>query len=248
MVYTSLTDIPRNLKEAIDWLVAVKGTDAEKNVKAMGAAVYELLADKPVGFTDVTALWNVKFATKKFLQQDEIKDMWPVKELSKRYYEFMDKSPEAIAKAPAMVPKSDYENVIKTRGLTAEVIGQNLGEVVEGCEKLLQGIKVPEQYESAYGSEATWDASCAAKPEACAVVFVGIAPMLYTGLGAMWDASHLEMSKKSAGAAKVLQALGFVEPQCRAGMTVSNALRGLRGIDLHILDTLYDLSGFWAFY
>ncbi|GBE61713.1 hypothetical protein, conserved [Babesia ovata] len=234
MVFNSLTDIPRNPKEAVDWLVALKGADAEKNLAAMGKAVYDLLADKPVGFTDVTALWNVKFSTKKFLQKDEIKDMWPANELIGRYFAFMDKSPEALAKKVAS-------------GLTADSMVKNVSDVVDGCEMFLEKIKVPGQYKSAYSGEATWESSCAKNPEACAVVLVGIAPMLYVGLGSLWSASHAEMSKQSTGAGEVLKVLGFVEPQCRAD-SASSVLSGLRGVDLHILDTLYDLAGFWAFY
>ncbi|CDR95427.1 hypothetical protein BBBOND_0205850 [Babesia bigemina] len=44
MVYTSLTEVPHNLKEGIDWLVALKGTYGENNLKTIVGAIQKFLS------------------------------------------------------------------------------------------------------------------------------------------------------------------------------------------------------------
>ncbi|GBE58857.1 hypothetical protein, conserved [Babesia ovata] len=252
MVYTSLTEAPHNLKEGIDWLVALKGTDAEANVKGLGAAVYKFLANKPVGFTEVPALEEVKLISKEFLEQPELKDMWYVKDMLGKFNEPMDKD-NTLYRWFGALAESDYENIIKVRGLTADAMVKNVSDVVDGCEKFLENIKAPDQYKSAYSSDATWDASCAEDPKACAVVLVGIAPMLFTGLRSLIDVTGVAnrttpafRGEKNLG--KLLKAVGYKEPECRAGMGNSDIRGAFNGVDRYILDKIYDLSGFWAFY
>ncbi|GBE61152.1 hypothetical protein, conserved [Babesia ovata] len=127
MVYTSLTEAPRNLRESIDWLMALRGADAEANLKALGAAVHHLLADKPVGFTDVPALENVKLITKEFLEQEELRDNPFVEDLLGIYTAPMNKSPEGLDSDSVAVEESDHENFIKVWGLTAKMVADNLG-------------------------------------------------------------------------------------------------------------------------
>ncbi|GBE58906.1 hypothetical protein, conserved [Babesia ovata] len=253
MVYSSLTDIPRNLKEGIDWLIALRGTDAEKNLKALGEALYKFLADKPVGKRELPALENVKLISKKFLEKPELKDMWPASELLGRFNKPMNKNFVGLAKCFNNADESDYKNVVKARRLTPKTIAEKLGKIVAGCEKLLESVKNPEQYYSSYTSEATWEASCAENPEACAVVLVGIAPMLYTGLRSLREESKvgtgvLPLSGKGKPMGKVLKAVGYKESEYRAGMTGLSIRNALKGLTLEVLDTIYDLCGFWAFY
>ncbi|GBE61090.1 hypothetical protein, conserved [Babesia ovata] len=253
MVYHSLTEAPHNLKEGIDWLVALKGTNAEGNLKALGTAVHKFLVNKPVGFTEVPALENIKLVTKKFLEQTELDDQWFVKELLKRYNKPINTKPGIMAKYFRAADECDYKNVVTAKRISAKTIAGKLGMVVGFCERFLDHIKVPNQYQSAYSSEATWDASCTKDPEACAIVFVGIAPMLYGGLGSLQSATiadslkHLPFApKKSFG--NVLKALGYVEPGCRDSLSGSDVGSALRGLCLRTLVTLCDLAGFWAFY
>ncbi|GBE59730.1 hypothetical protein, conserved [Babesia ovata] len=253
MVYNSLTEVPRNLKEGIDWLVALRGTDAEKNLAAMGAALHKFLADKPVGSTKVPALEKVKCISKEFLEQPALKYIWPAREILRKFNDPMYKEWGSL-KWFGDLQKSDYENVIKTRGTKPETISKNLGKALAGCEKFLENVKIPDQYESAYSSEATWEASCAQDPETCAVILVGIAPMLYTGLRSLREASNAQsycygsvcMTPINLG--DVVKAVGYKDPGCRAGMRDSDILKALKGMSYQMLITLYDLSGFWAFY
>ncbi|GBE61019.1 hypothetical protein, conserved [Babesia ovata] len=253
MAYTSLTDVPRNLKEGIDWLIALKGADAEKNLKAMGSAVYDLLADKPVGFTEVPALENVKRISKEFLEKPELKNQRSAKKLLKRYRAPMVKNLERFARYAGFNLESDYKNIIETRGVKPEDVVEDLFVAVYGCEKFLEKIKCPDKYESSYSSEATWESSCAQDPEACAAVLVGIAPMLYIGIRSLQDASRTAIWKGPSENAKkrlvdVLKAVGYEEPQRCAGLSGSDVLKALEAIDLHVLITIYEFAGFWAFY
>ncbi|GBE63091.1 hypothetical protein, conserved [Babesia ovata] len=254
MVYKSLTDVPHNLKEGIDWLVALRGADAEKNLAAMGAAVYKFLADKPVGKMEHQALEKIKLISKEFLEKPELKEMWPANELLRRFKGPMSKKrPGCLASCFGSTLESDYKNVVQTKGLTAETIAKKLGKVVNGCEKFLEKIKSPDEYKSSYSSEATWEASCAKDPEACAVVLVGIAPMLYTGLRCLRKASY---DATLAGVPYVrctmlgcvLKAVGYERSECCAKISGSYVFKALGNVKFQMLVTLYDLAGFWAFY
>ncbi|GBE60409.1 hypothetical protein, conserved [Babesia ovata] len=251
MVYDSLAEAPRNLKECIDWLIALKGVDPENNLLPVGAALYDLLADMPVGFTEVPALEKVKLVSKKFLEKPELKDQPLVKGLLDRFANPMSKTGSFARRGKTLI-QSEYENVIQTRDAKPETIAKNLGKVVYACEGFLRSIKVSGQYTSAYSSEATWEASCAKDPEACAVVLVGIAPMLYTGLHALRIASKAATNKflfdAKHGLGDVVKAVGYEEPGCRASMSGSDVLKALEGVDKRVLETIYDLAGFWAFY
>ncbi|GBE60221.1 hypothetical protein, conserved [Babesia ovata] len=253
MVYTSLTAIPRNLKEAIDWLVALKGKDGERNLAAMGTAVHKFLADKPVGFTELPALEKVKLISKGFLRRQMVKDPPFVKDLLGKFNGPIHKEYYKYLSFVYDIEESEYENVVQTRDVKPETIATNLGEVVHAAEKLLDDIKNPDHYESVYSSGATWAKSCAEDPEACAVVLVGIAPMLYAGLRFLRDTcvdaileDKRSMGENSLGS--VLEALGYNEQLRRPKMGSSDIRTGLSGVNKQVLDTLYDLAGFWAFY
>ncbi|CDR97437.1 hypothetical protein BBBOND_0313390 [Babesia bigemina] len=222
MVYNSLTDIPRNLKEGIDWLIALKGTDGEKNLAAMGAAVYNFLApclpervaeevvgdaakgvlNNPVGnpadSKPFLALEHIKLISMGYMWQKELRELWPANVMLKLFIKFIDKKPSELA------------NTIKDN---PETVTEKLGKIVNGCEKFVSDIKHPEQYKSAYGKNATWVKSCSQNPEDCAAVFVGIAPMLYVGLESLRDASQdakkAEPSEAGENFRKVLKAVGL---------------------------------------
>ncbi|GBE59629.1 hypothetical protein, conserved [Babesia ovata] len=254
MAYTSLTDVPHNLKEGIDWLIALRGTDAEKNLKAMGEALYKFLADKPIGKTQVPALEKIKHISKQFIANPELKEMWPANELLRRFKGPMSKKgPGCLASCFGASLESDYKNVVRTKGLTAETIAKKLRKLVNGCEKFLEKIKSPDQYKPSYTSEATWDVSCSNNPEACAVVLVGIAPMLYTGLRCLREASHDDTLPVSPFApctilGNVLKAVGYERSECCAKISGSYVFKALGNVKFQMLVTLYDLAGFWAFY
>ncbi|GBE60415.1 hypothetical protein, conserved [Babesia ovata] len=237
-VYNSLTEPPRNVKECMDWLIALKGTDPEKNLKALGNAVYKFLADKPVEFTDVPVLEEVRRISKEFMEQPELKDRWYVKDILEMINGFVNEPPGDFA---------------KTMGSNAVAVAQNIGHVVDGCKFFLQHVKTPGQYRFAYSSQATWDAKSAKEADACAAIFLGIALMLYVGIGSLqnaWLDAHFRRPpfiayKRMQG---VLKALGFVEPDFRANMSVSDVEKALGGVDKRVLIITYDLAGFWAFY
>ncbi|CDR95213.1 hypothetical protein BBBOND_0203710 [Babesia bigemina] len=254
MVYNSLTEAPHNVKEGIDWLVALKGDDAEKNLVAMGAALYDFLAEKPVGHTHVPALEKVKRVTKTFMEQEGVKNVWPFKVMLQRFIKPVNTNPSWFSRLFNAVKESDYKNVVKTRGLTANTIAGQLSKAVDGCERFLDKIKVPDQYESSYSSEATWEASCSKKPEYCAAVLVGIAPMLYTGIRSLLKTSEDEVLRSApfiCGKSRIptiLEALGFKGAGCQDDMSRKYVLKAVGNVNFRMLDTLYDLSGFWAFY
>ncbi|CDR95523.1 hypothetical protein BBBOND_0206810 [Babesia bigemina] len=234
MVYNSLTDVPRNLKEGIDWLIALRGTDPDNNLGAMGALIYDFLLDKPVGKTEVPALEKVKLVSKEFVAQPEIRNLRFAKKLLKRYEVPMDRELDSFARSAGFYIDSDYKNVVKTRGDTHEDIATDLATVVDGCEAFLNHIKIPEQYESAYSSKATWDASCTKDPEACALVLV----------------YNLEKpdDKVREHLADVIKAVGYGEPGCRSSMSGPDVLKALESVNLHVLISIRELAAFWAFY
>ncbi|GBE61243.1 hypothetical protein, conserved [Babesia ovata] len=253
MVYHSLTEAPHNLKECIDWLMALKGTDPENNFKAMGDAVYKFLADKPVGLTVLPALENIKLISKEFMEKPELKDEWCVDRVLGKFKEPMDKNPNVFSKFFGTVGESDYENVVQTQGVDPEAMAAKVAQVVDNCETFLGDIKDPDHYAPAYSSSATWDISCSSDPEACAVVLVGISPMLYTGLLSLMEASIVACFKWPPFSAdkpmgEVLKAVGYVEPECRADMKALHVLRAFKALDEEMFAALYDLAGFWAFY
>ncbi|CDR97144.1 hypothetical protein BBBOND_0310470 [Babesia bigemina] len=253
MVYTSLTEAPHNLKEAIDWLMAVKGTDGENNLKALGKAVYDVLADKPIGKAELPALEKVKPIAKKFLEHKDLKGQWFVRMLMDRYNRPLNRFTNRVVKSMIYITDSDYKDAIKGQRLTAGNIGKKIGEVVDGCGKLLDGVKNHDKYKSAYSSEATWDASCSKDPEACAVVLVGIAPVLFVGLRSLFDAVPgrifgVARPKAKGNSEKILTAVGYELPQRRSEILGAELLNALEGVSTEVLTTIYDLAGFWAFY
>ncbi|CDR95497.1 hypothetical protein BBBOND_0206550 [Babesia bigemina] len=252
MVYTSLTEVPRNLKEGIDWLLAVKGDDAEKNLKAMSTAIHFFLRSQPTGSTKLPALEKVKYASELFLRRQEFRDKPLVKELLKRFAGTKTKNPTKLAAILENVEECDYKNVVQAFGLTPKNITKKLGRFVGGAEKFLDDLKIPGQYESAYSSEATWDSSCAKDPEACAVVFVGIAPMLYAGLRSLKEEGGPAPvgeapNEEKRNVADALKAVGYGEG-CRGGLSRLDLQKTTNPVDSQALDVIFDLAGFWAFY
>ncbi|CDR94521.1 hypothetical protein BBBOND_0108190 [Babesia bigemina] len=253
MVYHSLMDVPCNLKEGIDWLIALKGNDAEKNIAAMGAAVYDFLVDKPVGKMNVPALEKVKLITKKFLATPKLMNLSFVQSMFEKFKRPMAKRPCLLAKMFRNFEHSDYENVLQTKKLGSEIVLKSVGKVADSCDRFLNHIKTTDSYTSAYSSEATWDASCAKDPEACAVVLVGIAPMLWAGLTSLWDATNPQAF--GCGTALVdnrsramLNAVGYEESEYRNTLGRVNLRNALLSMDYDTLRILYYLAGFWAFY
>ncbi|CDR95845.1 hypothetical protein BBBOND_0209980 [Babesia bigemina] len=240
--------------EGIDWLVALKGDDAEKNLAALGAALHKFLADKPVGKMVLPALEKAKIFSKDLMTHKALKDQWPANVMLERFITPMDKDPGAFAKIIGIVDESDYKNIVQARGMKPEHIAKDLGKVVDGCEKFLENIKNADKYESTYSSEATWAGSCVEDPEACAIVLVGMAPMLYVGLRALRMASLSEtQSWLHPGALEhlgnVLNALGYRGSGCRANMSGSYLYKLLQyNVNFKVLETIYRLAGFWAFY
>ncbi|GBE62163.1 hypothetical protein, conserved [Babesia ovata] len=252
MVYNSLTEAPRNLKECIDWLIALKGT-SKFNTQALGFAVHRILADTSVGLLRVPAIEKVKRVSKEFLEQKELKGRPYVKNLLSRFREPMNKTDSMGFRGIWSDHLSDYENVLKEDGVKPDDMAKNVTHVVSNCESFLKRIQNPHLYKSAYSSQATWDASCAKNPDACAAVLVGFAPMLWVGLVSLWDVINDDTAAGAApdadnSLASVLKALGYVEPECRFGMCASDVRQALRVMHKDVLETIYDLAGFWAFY
>ncbi|CDR93797.1 hypothetical protein BBBOND_0101260 [Babesia bigemina] len=253
MVYFTLTQAPRNLKEGIDWLIAVKGDDGMKNLKSLGTAVYDFLADKPVGFTEVPALEEVKRISKEFLEQPELMHQRFVQGLVTRFNKRIGKQFIKYFRFAIPINESDYANVVVTRHLLPEKIAENLSNVVTATDLFLDDIKNPDKYKSAYSSEATWDASCSTKPEDCAAILVGISPMLFSGLLSLQragTAANRKWSKARKGKRlrELLGALGYKEEVCRNSISGSDVVSALRDVKERTLEILYDLCGFWAFY
>ncbi|GBE60371.1 hypothetical protein, conserved [Babesia ovata] len=253
MIYGSLTDVPTDLKECIDWLIAAKGSDDGNGFKAMAFEVYRFLATQRVGLKRPIALERIKDVSKKFIGQEVLKKRTYADMLLKRYKTPIDREVGKFRKMLNGMKESDFENVIRAKGVTAETFAEKLGKVVDGCETFLESIKTADEYESSYHPDVTWDRSCGKNPEACAMVLVGVAPMLYVGLHSLMDASApgvlgLKKSNDDKNLEKVLFALGYVEPLCRPNLGCSDIRKALKGVNSTVLSTIYDLAGFWAFY
>ncbi|CDR95275.1 hypothetical protein BBBOND_0204330 [Babesia bigemina] len=252
MVYTSLTEAPHNLKEGIDWLMALKGTSDENNLMHMVGTIHHLFSDHSAGNNPLPSLDKIKSISKEFLEKPELRDNMLVRILLSRFY-----TPASAANTGSRHywhrQFNEYGRVVGVKGAEPEYIKDCLSNVMDGFGKLLDDIKTPDQYESSYSSEATWEASCAKNPEACAVVLVGIAPMLYAGLISLWGTTesktgefHRYAGSRSFG--EVLRALGYVQPQCRSDINGSEIFKNFKGLDDDLLHNTYDLAGFDVFY
>ncbi|CDR97767.1 hypothetical protein BBBOND_0402550 [Babesia bigemina] len=235
MVHKSLTDLPRNLKEGIDWLLAVKGDDGESNLKALGAAVYDFLAQQPLALTNVPSLENIKLISMGFMWNKELRDLWPANVMLGKFIHSADKKADELA---------------DTMGTRPEKVAANIGTIVHGVEKFLDDIKHPAQYKSAYGHKATWDRSCAKNPEDCAAIFVGIAPMLYVGLESLRDASEsasgafLSDEISTRRFRRVFKAMGYRKRRLRPNIGGPDFLKALSNVQKDVLSILDDVSGF----
>ncbi|CDR96267.1 hypothetical protein BBBOND_0301710 [Babesia bigemina] len=252
MVYTSLTEAPHNVKEGIDWLMALKGTSGESTLKAMVGAIHHIFSEHSDGNNPLPSLDKIKSISKEFLENPELRDNILVKTLLRRFY-----TPTSAANTGFRRywhrQFDEYGRVVGVKGAKPEYIEECLSNVMDGFAKLLDDIKNPDEYKSAYSSKATWEASCAKDPEACAVVLVGIAPMLYAGLRSLWGTAefkvgpfHKHTARQNLG--DVLRALGYVEPECRSGMDGSYIYETFRGLDKDLIHNTYDLAGFDVFY
>ncbi|CDR95631.1 hypothetical protein BBBOND_0207850 [Babesia bigemina] len=237
MAHNSLTDAPRNFREGIDWLLALKGRYPDESLKGMGEAVYQLFKSDNVSVEASTALQNVHDICKTFLDKEGLNEQFFVKEFLHRLARPMNKKPGALDESPEV---------------SASSVTKDLVHVVGRCEKFLKKSKLYKQYPDAYTRSATWNSSCAQNPEACAVVLVGIAPMLYTGLRSLQVASAGALEDESDSAAKermgeVLKAVGFDDSECPASNRNAPVHRALRRVDERVFTILHNLAGFWVF-
>ncbi|CDR96787.1 hypothetical protein BBBOND_0306910 [Babesia bigemina] len=252
MLYNSLTDIPRNLKEGIDWLMAVKGSCDENNWKAMVGAVHHLFSKHSARYQQLPALEKIKSVAKEFLQKPGLRDNVVAKEVLE-LFDTLDSAAKTGEKASPYKYYDENGHAIRVKGAKPEYIEQTLRKVVDGCEKFLEDIKRPETYRSAYSSEATWEASCSEKPEDCAVVLVGIAPMLYAGLQSLSDVAEQDngwfisvTTYKNPG--EVLIPLGYYSSECRADLNGAEIFRIFNSLDEDLFHKTYALAGFDTFY
>ncbi|CDR97379.1 hypothetical protein BBBOND_0312820 [Babesia bigemina] len=238
MVYNSLADNPWNLKEAIDWLVALKGTDPSTNFKAMGAALYDFLGQKPIVTRSVTTIEELKRVSYRFIGQKELKHHRSSSVMLERCNGSVEKNTGEFADAMGSKP---------------EKVADNVANVVYACEKFLYALRRHGEHTSAYSSEATWARSCSNDPEACAKIFVGIAPMLYTRLLTLTDASKATNSvwswfEERQRVVDVLAAGGYTKWDCRHDMSFFDLSKVLSSIKKETFIMLYNIAGVLAFY
>ncbi|CDR96671.1 hypothetical protein BBBOND_0305750 [Babesia bigemina] len=253
MVYSSLKGIPRDFREGVDWILALKGSHPDVTLGMLADAVHRLLVRHPVGYTEIPALEKVKSVAQKFFEQKSFKHDPFAEMLLKRYNARMPKDPMGLAKSLKFYLESDYRNVIAAHDVRPQRIAGRLRRVADACERFLNDIKSADSYRSTYTSRATWDVSCAKDPETCAAIFVGIAPMLFTGLLYLMEADeyasrverNYEVEKQLED---LLRSLGYGKPECKDRIDGPLFTVAVRDINDTILDTLYDLAGFWAFY
>ncbi|GBE61035.1 hypothetical protein, conserved [Babesia ovata] len=252
MVFHTLTRVPQNFKEGVDWLIALKGTDPKSTMRDLGVAIHRLLAFYPVGPTMLPTLEPIKRISQEFLEQPELKEQPFVKILLERFNKPLSRTPGKPIEHFTHSTEADYQNVVQTKGVTSRDVVSNVTQFVYGFEKFLETIKNPDSYNSAYSSKATWDRSCAENPKGCAVILVGIAPMLYAGVRSLLNASkgacELPAPNAEERLGEVLRALGYAEPECRTEVGVLNVHIALDDFNNHLLTVLYDLAGYWAFY
>ncbi|CDR93709.1 hypothetical protein BBBOND_0100380 [Babesia bigemina] len=251
VVYQSLVHIPRNFKEAVDWLIAVRGDDAEGNLAALGAALYDLYVHMSGRSIEWSALDKVIRVSREFLEQEKLKKRLFVNMILFLLDERLRVTPNILTTTVVSEDDTENEKYLQKKGLTADTIAEKLCCVVDACAEFLGRIKNRSHYKSAYSPQATWDASFSAHPESGAVMFVGMAPMLVasiSSLNAAVFAAKLRLPPFIAykSMQELIQALGYVEPECRAGMTASCVGRALSGFDVETITFLYQLAGFWA--
>ncbi|GBE59610.1 hypothetical protein, conserved [Babesia ovata] len=246
MQFDSLTMVPRNLKEAIDWLLATEVNEDSKIWWSMGQALTSLFERQPAGVKVLPALEVIKQVSKDFLEQKELRSLPFVKSLLQKFYQ-----PKSNTTGDG--PEIQKKHVGSARGVGPRTMARSVCRTLYVCDLFLDDIKHPDQYTSAYDSEVTWFGSCKDNPEACAVVFVGIAPMLYAGLRSLKEASKAALeegpgSKAELRLAELLKAVGYDEPECKEDLTAPDVHKALRGVDMPMLYTIYDFAGVWGFY
>ncbi|CDR97061.1 hypothetical protein BBBOND_0309640 [Babesia bigemina] len=74
----------------------------------------------------------------RFLEQDELKYPWLVKELLKRFNTRMAEDPKQFAKTLEQARKSDYKNVVRIYLRGRSHITKDPRRIVNGCENFLQ--------------------------------------------------------------------------------------------------------------
>ncbi|CDR93734.1 hypothetical protein BBBOND_0100630 [Babesia bigemina] len=228
MAYASLTEAPRNVKEGIDWLIALKGDDAGRNLTSMGLAIYNLLTHKPVGNLNKPAPEKVEEGSEEVEGQSGQESVQSLREMSTR----------ALAENLAKLSNNER--------LAVRIIALKLSHVILACQQFLDDVKDGDRYVSAYGPEATWDVSCAENPEECVSVFVDVAPMLHGGLKALRKASDgkilgIPSAEDTERVQEIMKAFGYNESEERAEMTATHVSEALRGVK-KIFGTLHDIA------
>ncbi|CDR97669.1 hypothetical protein BBBOND_0401610 [Babesia bigemina] len=252
VVYNSLMYVPRNFKEAVDWLIAVRGDDAERNLATLGAAIYDLYVHMSGRSTEWSNLDKAIRFSIDFLEQEKLKKHLYVKMILAILSYRVNITPNVLTNIIVSAYDTENQRFLHKNGLTADTIAEKLCYVVDACAEFLGRIKNRSHYNSAYSPQATWDALFSAHPETGAVIFVGIAPMLVAGLLSLRSASLAGKLKSSPLIAskrmqELIQALGYVEPQLCAGMTASYVGRALGGFTYETINFIFDLAGFWTF-
>ncbi|GBE59430.1 hypothetical protein, conserved [Babesia ovata] len=206
MVYSSLVTAPSNMKEAIDWMAAVK---ASGGAQSLAEAVAELFKVGSKGKYDLGIVEEVRHHVKLFLQKPGLKEHAASRQIIKKIIETSvkfirtphdDKRSRArlrykmrLGKKPRKKgSKADEEDEKKyevapdkppvyviSNNLTSVEIKKGVQDSVEKFDTLLKKIKKGQSYVSSYDTSAEWEKCCAPDPLICAQIFVGIAPLLY---------------------------------------------------------------------
>ncbi|CDR95703.1 hypothetical protein BBBOND_0208570 [Babesia bigemina] len=246
MPFDSLTMVPRDLKEAIDWLLATKVNEDSRTWWSMGLGLTRMYERQPAAVKMLPALEVIKQITKDFLERKEIRNQKFVRSV-------LDRINKPSSNTTGNDPQSLKVHVGSARGVGPRTLARSACKALYVCDMFLDDIKDHEKYRSAYASDVTWEESCDEYPEACAVVLVGIAPILYVGLRSLKEAAKAAVeagpgSKEEIHLAKVMKAVGYTVPQCRSDLTSLDIRKALRGLDVPMLAVIYDFSGFWGLY
>ncbi|GIX65038.1 uncharacterized protein BcabD6B2_44730 [Babesia caballi] len=252
MGYPTLTVVPSNLKEAIDWLDAVKNNGDPADIISLGAAVHDLLYRYPSEPGKLAFVEEVKAIVKKFFEKPELVELEPIHSVLQRYYNSHCDDQGGWSYFFWSSKPNEPTNVVVDQCLTTDDVTEVIDSLACRIEDFTSRLKPSGNDVSAYDSTANWADSCDADERLCAEIFVGIAPLYYAGLRAL--AAICKTAHHVAGPIGVEgNKLGAL--LSHMGFTVSSSDTDTRGEDIckslalpkETLNDVYDLAGFYAF-
>ncbi|GIX64679.1 uncharacterized protein BcabD6B2_41140 [Babesia caballi] len=248
----SLTDPPKNLKEAIDWVIQIK--DDNEAIKGLAKELQEMLKhdgsevamkvlDK-YRLVSESVIRGLKSHTNEKNRLTSLSSEWGFA----APYAALDRLSRGLdpfdPQSAAHVNRKTLEHwVSKVQEKTLETLISELATSLEKFITSTSGILTSLSSESTYKSDAKWESLQAAERKECAIIFLAILPLLYIGLTYLywrctpdagstpsnisWSGQKLTDDK---GLKKYIEALGYNEnlnDQNTGGKIVSEIMNNM---------------------